>query len=457
MPKQLALLLCSLFVFYLLKCDSRQANRASWVLWIPTLWMLAIATKSLDYWFGVTGGSSESGGLVDPLFQSTVLCLGLIIIVQRKLNWAWVFQTNTWLIVLIGYMLISIVWSDMPFISFKRWVKELTAVVMALLILTEAAPEEALQSLLRRTVYVLIPFSILLVKYYPQTGVVFGRWSGDQQWIGVTLQKNALGRLCLTAAFFLIWTFVRRRKKKDIAVGKYQTQAEVFLLLITFWLLKGPSMWAASATALYALGLGLITFFALLWMKKHKIQLGVVMWVAIVACIIGVGIITPLVGGSNLASFTSVVGRDATFTGRTEIWQEYLPSVMRQPIFGYGFGGFYKVPAEAHNGYLDIWLGLGFVGVIITAMFLLSGARKAALLLPYDFDWACLCLCFLLMAAIHNISESSFDSFQRQLMATVLFLTVVVPAGAQSRRISEMMAARESPATLNPQPSVGFI
>ena len=411
-----------------MRYDRRQPNHASAALWLPTLWMLSAATKSLDAWFGVAGGSSESGGVVDPIFQSALLCLGLIVLTQRKVNWSKVTQANLWLVLLIGYMFMSILWSDMPYVSFRRWVKELTAVVMALVILTEVSPREALQSVLRRMVYVLIPFSILLIKYYPHLGVIYGRWSGDIQWIGVTLQKNSLGRLALTAAFFLLWVLMRRWKKQDVAVAKYQTYVELFLLFLSLWLLKGPSLWAASATALYSLGVGLIAFFAIVWMKKHRIRLGVTPWLVIVACIIGIGIVTPLVGGSNLAGFTSAVGRDATFTGRTEIWAEYLPSVMREPLLGHGFGGFYRVPAEAHNGYLDVWLGLGLVGLFLTSMFLLSSTRKAALALA-DNDWASVSLCFILMAAVHNITESSFDSFTRQLMGTVLFLSVCATTG----------------------------
>ena len=274
MPRQFALLICSLFVLWLLKYDRRHSNNVSGVLWLPTLWTLCIATRSLDFWLGVSGGDRETGGVLDPIFQSSLLCLGLIILAKRGLNWFSVARENIWLTILIGFMLVSIVWSDIPFISFKRWVREITAVTMAFLVVTERAPLEAMQSLLRRSVYVLIPFSLLLVKYYPDIGVIFSRWTGDIQWVGVTLQKNALGRLCLLSAFFLIWTFMRRWQGRDRSAGRYQTHAEVLLLFITFWLLKGPSMWAASATAIYALSAGLITFFALLWMRKHRRQLG---------------------------------------------------------------------------------------------------------------------------------------------------------------------------------------
>src|SRR5439155_9224261 len=101
--------------------------------------------------------------------------------------------------------------------------------------LSEPSPWQAMESVLRRTVYVLIPFSMLLIKYYHELGVEYDIWNGEIQWTGVTLQKNGLGRLCLVSAFFLVWILLRRWKKTDVAAGKYHTAAEVLLLLMTLW------------------------------------------------------------------------------------------------------------------------------------------------------------------------------------------------------------------------------
>src|SRR5204863_7548162 len=106
--------------------------------------------------------------------------------------------------------------------------------------------------------------SILFVKYYPDLGVVYSRYTGEIQWTGVAQQKNSLGALCLISSFFLVWTFIRRWGGRDDSVHKNQTRAEVVLLLTTFWLLKGPSAWAASATSIVALTIGLITLFCFL-------------------------------------------------------------------------------------------------------------------------------------------------------------------------------------------------
>jgi exopolysaccharide production protein ExoQ len=433
MPPALALLLCSAFVFYLLRYDRRHSNKVSGALWVPTVWMFSIATKPLANWFGAGGEDVESGSPLDRLFVTGLLCLGLLILARRKLDWHSVIKENTWLILLIAYMLISILWSDLPFVSLKRWIRELTAVIMAFVVLTEPEPRQAMESLFRRTAYILIPFSILLIKYFPQYGVQY-RWSGEMMWVGVTMQKNGLGRLCLISAFFLIWTLIRRWKGRDINVHKFQTLAEVSLLVLTLWLLKGPATWAASASGFVALSTGLATFAGLLWLKRHRLYLHPSLLIGITIIIIAVGIITPLSQGSSVADFTSVVGRDATLTGRTDIWAGLVPIALQHPVLGSGFGGFWNSQTEAaamvneaHNGYLDVLLQLGFVGLLIIAMFLLSCSRKAQNTFAYDFDWGSLCICFLLMTLVHNITESSIHTFTSHLMAIALFLTVASP------------------------------
>ena len=447
MPAPVALLLYSSLVFYLLRYDRRQSNRVSFALWIPTIWTLSIASKSLAVWFGGRPEDVESGSPLDRLFVSGLLFLALLILARRKLNWRPVIKKNAWLTLLIVYMLISILWSDIPFISLKRWTKEITAVVMACIVLTEPEPRQAMESLFRRTAYILIPFSILVIKYFPAYGVAY-RWNGEVMWVGVTEQKNGLGRLCLVAAFFLVWTLVRRWKAREFSAHKFQTVAEVFLLGLTVWLLKGPSDWAASATGFIALTVGLVAFAGLLWLKKCRLSLHPAVLTAIISVIIMVGVITPFSQGSSVAGFTSLVSRNETLTGRTDIWDMLIPVVKHHPVLGVGFGGFWTSQTEAevmvneaHNGYLAVLLGLGFVGLLICSMFLLSFGRKAVQALAYDYDWASLCICFLLMATVHNISESSFDSFTRHLMAMILFLAVTLPA------VTKREYRKRSPAT----------
>jgi exopolysaccharide production protein ExoQ len=428
---QLALLLCTVFVLFLLRLERKQAPEVSGALWIPTIWMLCIASKPWATW--LEWGYDTGGSEVDQVFLIGLLCLGLIRLVGKNFDWSRVVRENPWLILLIGYMLVSIIWSDIPYISFKRWIREIVAVVMAFLMLSEQDPRKAMQSIFRRTAYVLIPYSVLLIKYFPAYGRRYAAYSGAPEWTGVTLQKNGLGRLCLISAFFLIWTLIRRRQGRDVPVLKYQTYADVFVIILALWLLKGPPG-GYSASAVAALAIGLAMFFSLLWMKKRRTYWGANTLIVIMALVIIFGTATVMTGGATLGTnVTSTLGRDQTLTGRTDIWAELLPEAMRTAVLGHGFGGFWTVTTqwkyninEAHNGYLEIILDLGFVGILLFSMFLLSCCWKARKELVLDFDWGALWICFLLMAAIHNSAESSLNSFTSHLTAILLFLAVLV-------------------------------
>ncbi len=431
MPPFLAFFFCTVFVAFLLRYDAKLSKKVSPTVWVPTLWMFSIATKPMATWFNYSGGGDDlSGSPLDRIFQLSLLGLALSILAQRKFYWAKTIKSNRWLFLLIGYMLISILWSDIPYTSFKRWVRELVAVVMALVIVTEKDPQYAVQTILRRCVYILIPYSIMLIKYFPELGVGYS-WAGERTWTGVTMQKNGLGRLCIIAVFFLLWTFFRRWQKREVAISKYQTYAEVLLLLMTLFLLKGPSMYAASATGLASLVVGLSAFGGLVWMRKNW-QSGIKIWKPILACIFIVGSMQPLVGGATVGGLTAALGRDSTLTGRTEIWAGLMPDLQRHPVLGYGFGAFWTPERsethdrakEAHNGYLDVWLGLGVIGLLLTAKFLLTCCGTAIRSLSQNYDWASLTICYLLMAVVHNISESSINVFSNQLTATCLFVAI---------------------------------
>jgi len=432
MPPELALFFCTVFVLFLLRLERKHAPEVSRTLWIPTIWMLYIASKPLGVWFQSGGVTAESGSPLDRVFLVALLSLGLFILTWRKFSWSYAIKEYTWLMLLIGYMLTSILWSDIPFISFKRWIRELVAVVMVFVVITESNPRQAMQSLFTRTIYILIPFSLLLIKYFPEYGRKYGIWEGTLMWVGVTLQKNSLGRLCLISTFFLVWTLIRRWQGRDIPVVWYQNYADVFVLVLSLWLLKGaPDADTYSATAIVALAVGFAAFVGLLWMKKRRFNLRAIPFVAMLMLGVAFGIVTPMVGGSNVASLTSSLGRDATLTGRTGIWAGLLPVIERQPILGYGFGSFWTTKrtqiheiTEAHNGYIDVLLEIGYVGLFLLTMFLLTSCRRAQRELVHDFDWASLLLCFLIMAVIHNISETSINSFTSHLTAVLLFLAV---------------------------------
>jgi exopolysaccharide production protein ExoQ len=430
MPRLLVLLLCTAFVLFLLRLERRASRAVSVATWVPTLWMLIIASRPLGTWFIVPGTATqgnEAGSALDRWVLTSLGVAAITILVRRRFDWWGGLRQHKWLVALLAYMFASTFWSDLTFIALRRWLRELIVVVMAFLLMSEANPRQALASVLRRSAYVLIPFSIVLIKYYPELGRVYGRWSGIEMWTGVTGQKNHLGRLCMITIFFLGWALYNRWRKRERA-GGYHVWADVSVVLIALYLLKGSD----SSTSLVTLVLGVGSYLGLQIFRKLKVSVLQTGVLASMILLMIFGVSTPFLGGSNVADFTTLLGRDNTLTGRTGVWEDVVPAFEQQSLMGYGLGSFwtdarrkfYEIPT-AHNGYLDILLELGEVGLAFYAIWLLSIGRQVCRALAEDYDSASLAICFLLMALLYNVSESALNSFTEQMTAVLALASVV--------------------------------
>jgi exopolysaccharide production protein ExoQ len=431
MPNYLILVLCTAFVFFLLRLERKESEDVSAAVWIPTIWILAISSKPMVVWFGAVG-SNETGSPLDRILLTSLIVAGIVIITHRQLDWVDVLRQQGWLLALILYMLVSTLWSDITLISIRRWIREVLVLIMTLVIMSEANPHQAFKSLLRRSAFVLIPFSILLIKYYPALGVEYAKWSGDMMWTGVTLHKNSLGRLCVISAFSMLWTLHRRWRDKPRNSGYYQNLADISVLFVAVYLLKGAEN-SYSATSIGCFAIGIAVFLGLLWCRKLRIAVPQSVLLALVVLFIGFGASAPFMGGSNVAKFSSSLGRDETLTGRTEVWSDLVKAFNHQPLLGVGFGSFwtdarrrfYLVP-HAHNGYLDILLELGLMGFVLTIVWLLSCARKLQNALMQNYEWASMAISLLAIMIIGNTTESSLNDLSEPMTSVLILASIIV-------------------------------
>ncbi len=439
MPPQLALLLCAGFVAYLLRLERKESQGVSVASWIPTIWMMACACKSLALWFSFNAGTegnpdAEAGSPWDRGLNLALIISGLVVVKRRKVDWETLARDNAWLIALHLYALISIAWSDFTFISVKRYVRFMGTILMAGVILSESDPRQAVESIIRRMAFVLIPFSLCLIKYYPQMGVMYGQWSGELMWVGVAYQKNSLGILCFVSAFFLAWRLLRRwcepgdqRSDTELPYG------DMVVTAMALYLLKGPgTIYNASATSISVLVLGLGVLLGLLWARKRQIRIRLPVLLIFTALLFLYGATTPFGARALGGSLLEVLGRNATFTDRDQIWAELIPIAMQDPVLGLGFGGFWVLPIKngvtsPHNGYLGIILELGIVGVLLVLGFVLSMCRDSHRCLSRDFWWGSMGLCLLLMVVLHNTSEASFVRTSDVLWSLLVFVKAVLP------------------------------
>ena len=458
-----ALLLCTAFVFFLLRLERRAAHDISFAVWIPTAWMLIAASRPLIQWFVLVGPGgpapdNDAGSALDRWVLTGLAIAAIVVLIPRRMNWWEGIRRHKWLIALLTYMLVSTFWSDITLIALKRYSREFIALIMAFVIQSEASPRTALESIFRRTAYVLLPFSIVLIKYYPYFGVQYGRWSGALMWVGVTNQKNQLGRLCLLSSFFLMFAIYRSwRDKSSKGANRPQVWADAFVLLLGLYLLKGSD----SVTSMVTLVVAALLLAVLRLFRTARPRIPKFAIVGAVLAVMAIGTWTPFIGGADLAKYTSFLGRDSTFTGRTEVWAAVLPARVERPLLGYGLGSFwtdarrlsYDIPTS-HNGYLDILLEMGEVGLLIYIGWLLSCALMLSRLFRQDQDWASVGICFLFIGLVYNITESALNSITDHMTAVTVFTTFILayPMDPVVERVKTLVPFKGNPFIKTPSP-----
>ena len=181
------------------------------------------------------------------------------------------------------------------------------------------------------------------------------------------------------------------------------------LLMTTYLLLK-----AHSATSWVGLFLSLLTMVLLGLRAVNKKLIGVYVATGIVLLIIAQ--LTFDVYGH----IVDVSGHEETIQGRGRLWQACLQTDTN-PIFGTGFESFWlgdrleKIwaevhwhPGQAHNGYLELYLNLGAVGLVIFFCVIIATFWKLRLDLLRNFEWGRLRMSFLPAILAHNWTEAGF-------------------------------------------------
>lgn len=431
MSPQLAQLLGLAFVGTILWIEYRHNREAPIGLWLPTLWMAICGSRAIGSWSMSVDASMdyESGSSVDRLVLSGMIVMAALVLSRRKVPWSHVIRDNKWLLVFFLYAGVSTLWSEVAFISFKRWFRLTGQLLVALVVLTDAQPLRAFEAVFRRVAYVLVPSSLVLIKYLPDLGVRYGRWDGQQMWTGVTTHKNMLGQLCAVSVFVLVWSLYRNWQSKEPWL-RLRRLADFSVIAIALLLLRGPAG-SYSATSIAILTIGLFLMFAL---YRHQF-FGSFMTGHMKLVVVGLGLVYVLFSQGLIGTATSMLGRDSTLTGRTEIWAYLLETANQHPIFGVGYGGFWGRAendsaigvSEGHNGYLDVYLELGSVGLVLLVLFVMSVCNKVRSSATQSMDASLLGLCFLLMLLMYNFTESAMLS-TGYLWTTVFVVAVVMSA-----------------------------
>ena len=150
----------------------------------------------------------------------------------------------------------------------------------------------------------------------------------------------------------------------------------------------------------------------------------------------------------------SVLGKDATLTGRTVLWSAVVERIEDRPLLGYGYSAFWEATGvqseqvrtavgwdtpHSHNGLLDVWLDLGLIGVLALVAAYVVALKRAWTALRASMQlngvWA---MTFLVMLFLGNATESSISQ-------SFLIWTVFVAVACMRWTPDRQLRARVKP------------
>src|SRR5262245_23884577 len=271
MSPDIAFFVWAIILILLLRYDASRDPGNSGALWIPVVWMFIIGSRLPAQWLGWTPilaeTAFEEGSELDRGIYLLLMILALGILMKRRLDWRQVFARNTALVLFLLFALASVVWSDYPFISFKRWIRDLGTYMIVLLVLSDPHPMTAIATVMRRATCGLVFLSVVLIKYYPQLGVFYNPWNGAPEYMGATTSKNTLGVVCLISGLFYFWDTLERWRERRLRTTRRTLIVNVVLMAMTLWLLRLTE----SATSRVCLAIGCVVILMLhtTWAKAN--------------------------------------------------------------------------------------------------------------------------------------------------------------------------------------------
>ena len=243
---------------------------------------------------------------------------------------------------------------------------------------------------------------------------------------GVTNNKNTLGVICLCFGLGALWRFLSVYDDREDKTRTRRLVVQSVILAMVFWLL-----WVANSMtsiSCFIMASVLMLMARLRFVKRQPIAVHLLIGTMLV---VAASVLFFGVSPSALAT----MGRNPTLTDRTEVWG-WLFSMVHNPLVGTGFESFWLGPRleklwsiywwhpnEAHNGYIEIYINLGWIGIALLAVVLLTGYQKVIRAYRQELPLATLWLAYFLIGMVYNFTEAAF--FRMQAPAWLFFLFAI--------------------------------
>lgn len=440
-----ATFICIAFIAMLFWLNKDSTQQTSWALWIPVIWLLVAGSRNISEWLqfsppSAAGAAYLEGNPIDRNCLTGLMVLGAMVLFNRRTRISQTIRANPAIIMFFLYCAVSSLWSDFPDVAIKRWFRSMGDIIMVLVVITDGNVSVAIQRFLSRTGYVLLPMSVLFIRYYPNLGRAYGIWDSQPSWTGVTTSKNVLGMISLIFGLAAAWRVIESWSKETGSKRTRRIIANGTLFVIAVGLIK-------TADSMTSLGCLLMAGGVMVAISHPRVVRRTALVYSLVALVV-LGSFSALflhIGTGLVEGF----GRDASLTGRDEIWAMVL-SFAPNAVVGAGYESFWLGPRllkiwslhaqnfnQAHNGYIEIYLNLGWVGLIFLTGMIFSGMTRIVAAVGEEMRIGSLMLAYIIVGLTYNFTEAAF---KMNHPAWILFLLslAVLPTIRKRSLVPEM-------------------
>lgn len=268
-------------------------------------------------------------------------------------------------------------------------------------------------------------------------------------YVGVADDKNTLGATCMLCAVAAVWqVLVLLSDGQPVASRNRHLLVQVVVLSMIIYLLgKANSVTSISCTVLVT---GVLLASHCRFISQRRVTIHIVVSLAI-----SIPLSIALLGA--MPGALEAMGRNSTLTDRTLIWSWVIKLVPNQWV-GAGYGSFWLgdrldamisnvthswTPNQAHNGYLDVFANLGWIGVGLLAMVIIVGYMRVVRAWKHKQQASGLMLAYFLIGVISNISEASF--FRNLVPVWLFFLLAITMPTFKKRETPRQMIIFNGP------------
>jgi exopolysaccharide production protein ExoQ len=334
------------------------------------------------------------------IFWPVMAAISVLLMMQNRSRLA--LPPNIFcLLMYLAFAGVSVMWAFSPDRSFIRYLQQVmivTSIVPSVLIAGRNVD-------VMRALFICFVLALILNIAFGASDIQqFNFKFVDIGYRGYFGTKNPLGE-CASVAFLLsIQEVIQRGWRKVLGL---------IIIVISVYLVFLSHSKTAFALALVC---PLLAWIILFVRKITRVSPAIV----VLSIIIFYLLVSKLSNYDIMGRISYILYNDSTLTGRTIIWDYVRGEISRYPVLGWGYQSFWLVPGSpsleapgfvkmmpnAHNGYYDTMLEMGYVGFGFLSIFIMATLHAVGRVADRDLSRARFLLSLALFFILYNFFES---------------------------------------------------